>query len=144
MVCFWGGVAEIVAFSGLLRHLQPSAAAGRPEDTLSISKAEPSPAFLNLDLIDTVDWSSVLLKLHKCLEAPLTLSKYASATAHVSNASFISPGAIRHNFTRADVLSYSTGDLRAAIGPDPALLTLLFTLNEIYTASLSQTTSFLL
>ncbi|KAL0936197.1 uncharacterized protein CTRU02_208412 [Colletotrichum truncatum] len=156
VVCFGGGAAEIMAFSGLLRHLQPSAAAGRPKSPPSLEDAskdlqasstsedEPSPTLLNLDLIDTADWSSVLSKLHECLETPPTLHKYASAAARASNASFLSPGAVRHTFTRADVLSYSTEDLRAAIGPDSALLTLLFTLNELYTASMSQTTSFLL
>ncbi|TEA11072.1 25S rRNA (uridine(2843)-N(3))-methyltransferase [Colletotrichum sidae] len=156
VVCFGGGAAEIMAFSGLLRHLQPSAAAGRPapppspEDASKglhaspISGREPSPALLNLHLIDTADWSSVLSKLHACLETPPTLSKYASAAARAANASFLLPGAIRHTFTRADVLSYSTEDLCAAIGRDPALLTLFFTLNELYTASMVQTTSFLL
>ncbi|TDZ13330.1 25S rRNA (uridine(2843)-N(3))-methyltransferase [Colletotrichum orbiculare MAFF 240422] len=124
VVCFGGGAAEIMAFSGLLRHLQPSAAAGRPapppspEDASKdlhaspISGREPSPALLNLHLIGTADWSSVLSKLHACLETPPTLS--------------------------------NTEDLCAAIGRDPALLTLFFTLNELYTASMVQTTSFLL
>ncbi|WDK21716.1 hypothetical protein CGRA01v4_13006 [Colletotrichum graminicola] len=145
-----------MAFSGLLRHLQPSAAVGRPElppncedaskdlQALSVPEREITPPLINLDLIDTADWSAVLSKLHECLETPPTLSKYASAAARASNASFLLPGAVRHTFTRANVLSYSTEDLHAAIGPDPALLTLLFTLNELYTASISQTTSFLL
>ncbi|KAK7434893.1 hypothetical protein CaCOL14_012498 [Colletotrichum acutatum] len=156
IVCFGGGAAEIMAFSGLLRHLQPSAAAGRPQlppncedaskdlQASSVSERETSPTLLDIDLIDTADWSIVLSKLHQCLETPPTLSKYASAAARASNASFLSPGAVRHTFTRASVLSYSTEDLRAAVGPEPALLTLLFTLNELYTASIVQTTSFLL
>ncbi|KAK1497125.1 hypothetical protein CTAM01_08137 [Colletotrichum tamarilloi] len=156
VVCFGGGAAEIMAFSGLLRHVQPSAAAGRPElspnyegtskdlQALPVPERETSPTLLNIDLIDTVDWSVVLSKLHECLETPPTLSKYASAAARASNASFLSLGTVRHTFTRANVLSYSTEDLRAAIGPVPALLTLLFTLNELYAASISQTTSFLL
>jgi 25S rRNA (uracil2843-N3)-methyltransferase len=156
VVCFGGGAAEIMAFSALLRHLQPSDAAGRPglpsssEDVsgdlqaLSISEGDTSPTILDLHLMDTADWASVLLKLQECLETPPTLSKYASATARATNASFLSPGAVKHSFTRADVLSCSVEDLRAAIGPDPALLTLLFTLNELYTASMPRTTSFLL
>lgn len=154
VVCFGGGAAEIMAFSGLLRHLRPSEAAGKPDSpsedisedlqALSISEAGPSATLLDLHLIDTADWSSVLSKLHACLETPPTLSKYASAAARATNASFLSPGAIKHTFTRADVLGCSTDDLRAAIGSDPALLTLLFTLNELYTASMARTTAFLL
>lgn len=155
VVCFGGGAAEIMAFSGLLRHLRPSDAAGKPDpppnedvskdlQALSISEADSSPTLLDLHLIDTADWASVLSKLHACLETRPTLSKYASAAARATNASFLSPGAVKHTFTRSDVLSCSTEDLRAAIGPDPALLTLLFTLNELYTASMPRTTAFLL
>lgn len=154
VVCFGGGAAEIMAFSGLLRHVRPSEAAGKPDlpsedaskdmQSLSLSEADSSPTLLDLHLMDTADWSSVLSKLHACLETPPTLSKYASAAARATNASFLSPGAVKHTFTRADVLGCSTEDLRAAIGPDSALLTLLFTLNELYTASMPRTTAFLL
>lgn len=154
VVCFGGGAAEIMAFSGLLRHLRPEDAAGKPnppsEDVstdlqaLSISEADSSPTILDLHLIDTADWASVLSKLHAGLKTPPTLSKYASAAARATNASFLSPEAVKHTFTRKDVLSCSLEDLRAAIGPDPALLTLLFTLNELYTASMPRTTAFLL
>ncbi|KAI3395607.1 hypothetical protein diail_1045 [Diaporthe ilicicola] len=154
VICFGGGAAEIMAFSGLLRHLRLSQAGGRPDSSpgdvskdlkaLSISEADASTTLLELNLIDTADWASVLSKLHTCLETPPTLSKYASAIARATNASFLSPGAIKHTFTRTDALGCSTEELRAAIGPDPALLTLLFTLNELYTASMPRTTAFLL
>lgn len=154
VVCFGGCAAEIMAFSGLLRHLRPTDAAGKPNSSsedvskdlqaLSISEADASPTLLDLHLIDTADWASVLSKLHACLETPPTLSKYASAAARATNASFLSPGTVKHTFTRKDILSFSTEDLQAAIGPDPALLTLLFTLNELYTASMPRTTAFLL
>lgn len=154
VVCFGGGAAEIMAFSGLLRHLRPSDAAGKPDppsedvsndlQALSISETDSSTTLLDLHLIDTADWASVLSKLHACLETRPTLSKYASAAARATNASLLSPGAVKHTFTRTDVLGCSTEDLRAAIGPDPALLTLLFTLNELYTASMPRTTAFLL
>lgn len=154
VVCFGGCAAEIMAFSGLLRHLRPTDAAGKPNSSsedvskdlqaLSISEADASPTLLDVHLIDTADWASVLSKLHACLETPPTLSKYASAAARATNASFLSPGTVKHTFTRKDVLSFSTEDLQEAIGPDPALLTLLFTLNELYTASMPRTTAFLL
>ncbi|KAK1499300.1 hypothetical protein CCUS01_00022 [Colletotrichum cuscutae] len=116
----------------------------QPQPAGQIPERETLLTLLNVDLIDTAGWSVVLSKLHECLETPPTLSKYASAAARASNASFLSLGTVRHTFTRANVLSYSTEDLRAAIGPGPALLTLLFTLNELYAASISQTTTFIL
>ncbi|KAJ0118753.1 hypothetical protein J7T55_013007 [Diaporthe amygdali] len=154
VICFGGGAAEIMALSALLRHLRLSDAGGRPQSLsediskdlqgLSISEADSSPTLLELNLIDTADWASVLSKLHTCLKTPPTLSKYASASARATNASFLSPKAIKHTFTRTDILGCSNEDLRAVIGPDPALLTLFFTLNELYTASMPRTTAFLL
>ncbi|KUI71614.1 25S rRNA (uridine(2843)-N(3))-methyltransferase [Cytospora mali] len=155
VVCLGGGAAEIMAFSAVLRHLRPSRAAGRPGVSLggvseglkdlSASEAAHSPqVLLDLHLVDTADWSSVLSKLYTGLTTPPALSKYASAAARAANASFVLPGAVKHTFTRTDILGCSTESLSATIGHDPALLTLLFTLNELYTASMPRTTAFLL
>lgn len=149
VVCFGGGAAEIMAFSALLCHLQQSRAAGRAEllseDPSGDSEAaSSSPSLLDLQLLDTADWSSVLSKMHTGLTTAPVLSKYASAAARAANAPFLSPGTLDHTFTRADVLECSIDSLRSIIGPEPALLTLLFTLNELYTASIPRTTAFLL
>lgn len=157
VVCFGGGAAEMMAFSAALRHLQRPSAAGRPArpsgddvseelEALSVSDATspPPPVLLDLHLLDAADWSSVLAKLHTGLTTAPALSKYASAAARAANAPFLPRGAARHTFTRADVLGCSTEELGGTIGPGPALLTLLFTLNELYTASMPRTTAFLL
>lgn len=153
VVCFGGGPAEIIAFSALLRSLQPSEAAGRPPipaadvsdslEAISISAPKQADSLLHLKLFDTADWASVLSKLDQGLTTPPPLSRYASAAARARNASFLLPGALEHAFTRADVLGYSTNDLCTAIGTAPALLTFMFTLNELYMASISRTTAFL-
>lgn len=160
VVCFGGGAAEVMAFAGLLRHLRSDAAGSPPplsasEDvseslsSLSISGAgaastsEP-PSLLDLHLVDTANWSSVTSKLHGGLVTPPTLSKYASAASRASNASFLSSRALNPIFTQANVLESSIEDLRSTIGPDPALVTLLFTLNELYQASIPKTTAFLI
>jgi 25S rRNA (uracil2843-N3)-methyltransferase len=156
VVCFGGGAAEIMAFSGLLRYSRPSEAAGKPNspateevsdnlEALEISATTPSPAtpLLHLSHLDIADWTSVLSKLGQGLNTPPVLSKYASATARATNASFLSPGIVEQSFKRADVLDCSTEDLRAAIGPAPALLTLMSTLNDLYTTSMPRTTAFL-
>jgi 25S rRNA (uracil2843-N3)-methyltransferase len=153
VVCFGGGASEFMAFSGLLRHLRSSEAAGKPNllnedateglNALSISRVKSPSLILHLNLFDAANWTSVLSKLDQGLKTPPTLSKYASATVRAANASFLSPGAIEHAFTRADVLSLSVENLRAAIGTAPALLTLMSTLNELYTKSMPRTTAFL-
>lgn len=154
VVCFGGSAAEIMAFSAFSRHLRPSSVAGRPGlpsevvpadfQALSVSGSSSSPAFLDLHLLDTADWSAVLSNLYTGLTTPPALSKYASAAARAANAAFLSPGAVKHTFTRTDVLGCSTESLRATIGSDPALLTLFFTLNKLYSASIPRTTAFLL
>jgi 25S rRNA (uracil2843-N3)-methyltransferase len=152
-VCFGGAAAELMALSGLLRHLRPSEAAGKPDqqdaqisedlDASSMSTGVISSPLLRLNLLDAADWTSVLSKLKQGLLTPPTLSKYASTTVRTSNVSFLSPGIAEHVFTRTDILSLSTEDLRTAIGTAPALLTLISTLNELYTTSMPRTTAFL-
>lgn len=150
VACFGGGAAEIMALSGLLRHSLPSEAAGKPSipateisDTLEAMTISSTTPLLHLDLLDIADWASVLSKLDQGLKTPPVLSKYASETARAKNASFLSPGVSEHTFTRADFLSCSTEDLRAAIGTAPALLTLMSTLNDLYMTSMPRTTAFL-
>lgn len=152
-VCFGGGAAEKMAFSGLLRYLLPSEAAGKPGvpaaevsdslEAMNISTTTPTTPLLHLSFLDISDWASVLSKLEHGLNTPPTLSKYASAAARATNASFLSPGIIEHAFTRADIFSHNTEDLRAAIGTTPSLLTLMSSLNDLYTTSMPRTTAFL-
>lgn len=155
-VCFGGGAAEIMALSGLMRHSRPSEAAGKPStpattevsdslEALKISATATSHTtpLLHLSHLDIANWNSVLSKLEEGLNTPPVLSKYASATARATNASFLSPGAVQHSFMRADILDSSTEDLRSTIGSAPALLTLLSTLNDLYTTSMPRTTAFL-
>lgn len=156
-VCFGGSAADTMAFAGLLRHSRPSEAAGKPStpattevsdslEALKISATTTDPAttpLLHLNHIDIADWDSVLSKLEQGLNTPPVLSKYASASARATNASFLSPGSIEHSFERADILDSSTEDLRSTIGSTPALLTLLSTLNDLYITSMPRTTAFL-
>jgi 25S rRNA (uracil2843-N3)-methyltransferase len=154
VVCFGGGAAEVMAFSGLLRHSRPSEAAGKPRspatevsdslEAMTISETtDHATPLVHLSHLDVADWTSVLSKLEQGLNTPPVLSRYASATARATNASFLSPGIVEHAFMRADVLDRSTEDLRAAIGAAPALFTLMSTLNELYTTSMPRTTAFL-
>ncbi|KAF2793544.1 hypothetical protein K505DRAFT_325407 [Melanomma pulvis-pyrius CBS 109.77] len=164
IVCFGGGAADLLAFAGLLRYLR-SDAAGKPDgivsnhhgevsiqhgnmpemsNALSVSKTEPTSTVMDLHLIDKADWASVISDLHASLRTPPILSKYASATARLSNASFLASKALSVSFTKANILESSIDDLRAMIGVDPVLLALLFTLNDLYVASIPKTTAFLL
>ncbi|KAI1866200.1 uncharacterized protein JN550_007889 [Neoarthrinium moseri] len=150
-LCFGGGAAEIMAFAALLRHFRegaagkPAAASSIELDDMSNTPLDPTACTppVNIHLVDAADWSLVASKLQAGLKTPPTLSKYASAVARASNASFLSTEAVEINFTRTHVFTLSLEDLRPMIGPDQAFITLLFTLNDLYTTSIPKTTAFL-
>jgi 25S rRNA (uracil2843-N3)-methyltransferase len=142
VLCFGGGAADVMAMAGLLRHRRADAA-GKPSAASSPSSPPPRP-LLDLHLIDAADWSGVVSKLMTGLTTPPKLSKYASAAARARNVSFLSPQALRTRCTQTQVLDLTQEDLRSMIGPDVTLITLLFTLNDLYTTSIRRATSFLL
>ncbi|KAI1808167.1 hypothetical protein F4811DRAFT_549258 [Daldinia bambusicola] len=135
MLAIGGGAAEIVAFGEFLRD------AG---DAVSGC----------LTLLDTGPWGGVIEKLHTGLTTPPPLSKYASAAAKASSAALVAPAErLRSTFVRRDVLGLDARGLGGLLGlgreegePGPVLVTLLFTLNELYssaTGGIRLTTSFL-
>lgn len=120
----------------------PAAEVSDSLEAISISAISSPAPLLHLNFVDVADWSSVLSKLDQGLKTPPTLSKYASAAARAANVSFLLPGTLEHTFMRADILDYGTDDLRAMIATDPALITFMFTLNELYMTSMPRTTAF--
>lgn len=147
VVCFGGGAAEVMAFGALVRLIRPESggrAAGGAGivdevDKLSLGK---SPS-LNLQLVDTAAWSTVISKLHAGLTTPPALSKYASASARASNSSFLDPEAIKVNFTQGDALTMDPEQVSTIVSAGPVMITLFFTLNELYTTEVAATTKFL-
>jgi 25S rRNA (uracil2843-N3)-methyltransferase len=147
VVCFGGGAAEVVAFGGFLRFSHDTSAPA-PEGTaaeaianLSIDDKGPE---IDLLLVDTAQWGGVVQMLDQALATPPPLSKYASSSAREANSSLIAPGSIITTFRPDDVLGLSQSQLDDIVGKGPMLLTLLFTLNELYTTSIGKTTAFIL
>lgn len=151
--CFGGGAAEVVAFGGFSRYMRdalhgPNAAMDGFKDgeasmmtNLSISDNLPKT---NLLLLDTAQWQDVVHKLHSGLTNPPPLSKYASSAARAANSSLIADGDMISTFRPEDVLATTQNQLNDLLNGQPMLITLLFTLNELYTTSISRTTAFLL
>ncbi|KAF4125667.1 25S rRNA (uracil2843-N3)-methyltransferase [Geosmithia morbida] len=104
----------------------------------------------HITLVDSAPWSQVASLMHARLTMPPELSRYASASAKASNCAFIEPERLSMSFVQKDVLSLdgrTVADL-LRLGPgegrDPLLVTLFFTLNELYTdGGIGKTTSFL-
>ncbi|KAI1093156.1 hypothetical protein F5B19DRAFT_165052 [Rostrohypoxylon terebratum] len=126
MLAIGGGAAEIVAFGDYLRTASPNIAG-------------------DLMLLDTGPWAEVVQKLHVGLTNPPPLSKYASAAAKATNAALVEPATrLRSTFTQQDALKLQNDDLSKVLGQTPLLVTMLFTLNELYTSGgIKLTTAFL-
>ncbi|KAF6819850.1 25S rRNA (uridine(2843)-N(3))-methyltransferase [Colletotrichum musicola] len=125
MISIGGGAAEIAALAAWLSTTEPAISG-------------------SVTLLDSAPWSSVVTKLHDALTSPPPLSKYASASARASNKPLLAPSRLASTFSQSDVLSLDRAGLSATLGSDPVLVTLLFTLNELYTsAGVGKTTAFL-
>ncbi|KAI8163117.1 hypothetical protein K4K49_008186 [Colletotrichum sp. SAR 10_70] len=126
MLSIGGGAAEIASFGAYLSTHAPSLAG-------------------HIHLLDSAPWGPVVTKLQDALATPPPLSKYANAAARASNAALLPASHLTATFTQRDVLSMSRDELGSALGNDVLLVTLLFTLNELYTsAGIGKTTAFLL
>ena len=154
-VCFGGGAAEVVAFGGFLHSLQSSMpskesrsgshdGAGMVEQELAGLFVEDEKADIDLLLVDTAAWGDAISKLHRELTVPPPISKYATSAAKAANSPLLKSGSITTHFSAEDILALSRVQMSGMVGQTPTLVTLLFTLNELYTTSMGKTTTFLL
>jgi 25S rRNA (uracil2843-N3)-methyltransferase len=170
VICFGGGAAEIVAFGGFLRYMQSSMLRSTGEDVLTASEGlvklslhgngpqndsdqQPSSEHghsnpdrllrIDLCLVDSAQWQGVVRKLHHSLNTPPPLSKYASSSAKKTNEALTADTDFNITFRPDDVLGMSGTELVDVAGGRPKLVTLLFTLNELYKSSIGKTTAFL-
>lgn len=140
VVCIGGGAgAELVALGAYPQVI------GLPSTNLNDSEdnSNPPPSSLAIKSIDIADWSTVLQKLHSCMTAAPPISEYSSSAAKIANAALISPADCTLSFTQEDVLGMKNGELATAF-TNAGLVTLMFTLNELYNTSISSTTNLLL
>ncbi|KAJ4396112.1 hypothetical protein N0V93_000329 [Gnomoniopsis smithogilvyi] len=131
-----GAAAELVAFGSYLSR-QPADVSGA------------------ITLVDIAPWSGVVEKLRAGLKTPPPLSKYASAALHAANTPVNEPERLKEiTFKEQDVFALDQDGLAALVSAEsstqkqhqnPILVTLLFTLNELFTSGgIGKTTTFLL
>lgn len=129
IVSIGGGAAELAAVAAFLR--------GKLQQTTSAE----------LVIVDSGPWKSVIDKLYTGLTTPPPVSPYANAAAKAAAAAadpFISADRLSVVFEQHDVLALPDGKLESIVGDRPVLVTLCFTLNELFTAGgLAKTTLFL-
>ena len=140
ILCLGGGAgAEVVALAGYLRYLNTHRSGrGRP----SLAEGEAAVNF-KIMAVDIADWSNIMRKLHSIITTPPNLSEYASEAAKASNSPLADTSTYDTQFLKRDLLDIEVNHL-APLLQDTALVTLMFTLNELYTTSMSATTNFLL
>lgn len=153
VACLGGGAAEVVAFGGLLKYLAQTSNTSiqkteEPSSDEAMGAMKMSDNSLQNEigilLLDIAAWGDVIHKLSSSLTTPPPLSKYASASAKSSNTPLLPTGTLHATFQRSNLLSMTASQLKESLGQQPLLVTLLFTLNELYTSSIAQTTAFLL
>jgi 25S rRNA (uracil2843-N3)-methyltransferase len=122
-LCIGGCAAEHIAFAS---HLQQTASNGI------------------LTLLDAGPWGQLVDLLQKQATSPPILSKYASAAIKAANTPLLEDGQLSTAFVQNDVLAMDKEALKELIGSEPLTVTLLFTLNELYTnGGIGKTTKFL-
>lgn len=111
---------------------------------LSISKEDVDLKF-QLLMMDIADWRSVKTTLYDQLTTAPKLSQYASASAKAANRPFVYPQSLSQKLHVADVLTLDPESLNSTLVTSHAkLVTIFFTLNELYTTSRARTQAFLL
>jgi len=108
----------------------------------------------DITLVDIADWSEISTSLHTALTTPPPLSPYASEAAKAAAKSLMSPSRFHARFIQQDIIapecsitsliSSSSSSSTTATTPPQTLVTLMFTLNELYTTSVPRTQHLLL
>jgi 25S rRNA (uracil2843-N3)-methyltransferase len=118
-----GGGAELVASAAMARELSLPA--------------------LNMHIIDVAAWDRVISDLAASIAKAPPLHAYASESAKTANKPLLASGVLQVRFTQKDLLTSDTQELQL-IFSTASVVTLMFTLNELFTSSISKTTTLLL
>lgn len=145
IICFGaGGGAELVALAGYLKVLNGRGLANQTGVQGSqVGSDESSCKSFHVTLVDLADWSSITQKLISGITMPPVLSQYASQEAKAASHPLIDPNGFSAEFGQRDLLNVDVDDMAAVLN-GATLVTLMFTLNELYSTSMSQTTNLLL
>ncbi|KAL1628074.1 hypothetical protein SLS56_006004 [Neofusicoccum ribis] len=149
--CLGGGAgAEIVALAGFLKLLTQKSISSEEDQTGREDKATPEVAAsvsvqprFEVSAIDIANWSPIVDSLQTAITTTPSLSKYASAAAKEANVELLQPELLNTRSLQQDVLNMTADDLSAQL-KDADMVTIMFTLNELYSTSIARTQAFLL
>ncbi|EME87332.1 uncharacterized protein MYCFIDRAFT_148002 [Pseudocercospora fijiensis CIRAD86] len=121
--CVGGGAgAELVAIGGWI---------SQKEDALPFQR-------VNSTFVDIAAWNSVVSDLFRASTIPPDLSKYASAAAREANTALVEQESYQIEFQQLDALALED-EKSHELFSKADMVTLMFTLNELYTASIPKT-----
>ncbi|EME50200.1 hypothetical protein DOTSEDRAFT_77267 [Dothistroma septosporum NZE10] len=124
VVCIGGGAgAEVVALAGWIGV-----------NTTGFGRLMK----IDATLLDIAAWESVSNDLHRAIDTPAELSKYASAAAREANTAWLQSEIYKSSFRQLDALDLSEEQTRGIFAAAD-LVTLMFTLNELYSSSMAKT-----
>ncbi|THD00463.1 hypothetical protein EYZ11_000027 [Aspergillus tanneri] len=122
----------------------------RPSLSSSSTTTRPHHPGLSVTAVDIADWSIVINRLTSAIQSSNVPSGPKTQTAPLLDPN-MGPFSVR--LQRSDVLSISEGQLNELLNPQEkkqspptatVLVTLMFTLNELFSTSMAKTTGFLL
>lgn len=126
-VCIGGGAgAELVSLATWLRM-----------ESLETTKPNRLEK-VHATLLDIAAWDPVVAELHQATITPPILSAYASAAVKEANEAMLPSDAYTVSFKQMDALSMTDIQSQDLIG-DADLITMMFTLNELYSTSVPKT-----
>ncbi|KAJ9614324.1 hypothetical protein H2200_002460 [Cladophialophora chaetospira] len=126
VVCIGGGGgAEVAACAAAARTFRPFSTK------------------LSVHVVDIADWSTCVRKLETALKTPPELSIHASQSAKAANKAFVAGDSFDVRFSQHDIFAVTEAEL-VGLMQDARLCTIMFTLNELFSASISRATALLL
>ena len=135
-----GGGAELVALAGTLHHLNIQSEMQHNAD----DHQRTSSAFFDCLFVDIADWSLVLQKLHTNVVDSFSLAiQDMSVTRKSTNIPNGKAPKIATTVVQQDILEAWSDEFEATL-TGACLVTIMFTLNELYNSSMASTTRMLL
>ncbi|KAK5131057.1 hypothetical protein LTR08_001343 [Meristemomyces frigidus] len=123
IACLGGGAgAELVALGGWLSQV----------------REREADLKLSVKLVDIASWGPTMAALQRRVEMTPEPAKYASTVAKEESQPLLPEGALDMQFQKQDVLEWSEAELAALVGK-AKLVTLMFTLNELYSTDRPKT-----
>ncbi|KAK6414381.1 hypothetical protein LTR95_017738 [Oleoguttula sp. CCFEE 5521] len=123
VLCLGAGAgAEIAAFAAWMQG----------------SASQEPVTSLRLNVVDIAAWDGVVEALTKGVTTPPELGKHATETAKESSRALVEAKSFEVDFTRADLLAWDETTVKENL-EGVSLVTIMFTLNELYSTSLPKT-----